>query len=162
MQAGAGGEQVPQHELHVVQEEGQQKLQLSVKLPGLSSQLDIQLVCSSSSIGLTVPGRYALLLPLDVTISDAADSVKFMKKKQTLVAKFTIINEDAATSAAAGSGPGTATGAANGSGSSSSGTGQQQQQRGGDGAQRAAAVAAEEAARREQQRRLTLRQQRSG
>jgi hypothetical protein len=82
-----------------------------------------------------VPGQYALLLPLDVTINDAADSVKFMKKKQTLTAKFTVISGSSANG--------------------SSSAGQQQQQRGGDSAQRgAAAVAAEEAARRDQQRRL--------
>jgi hypothetical protein len=109
---------------------------------GLSSPDDIQLVCSSSSIGLSVPGQYALLLPLDVMINDAAESVKFMKKKQTLTAKFAVVSNSstAASSAANGSSAGQ----------------QQQQQQAGDPAQRAAAAAAaaEEAARREQQARL--------
>jgi hypothetical protein len=110
---------------------------------GLSSPDDIQLVCSNSSIGLSVPGQYALLLPLDVTINDAAESVKFMKKKQTLTAKFTMVSNSTAASSAA-----------NGTNGSSAGQ-QQQQQQGGNAVQRAAAaVAAEEAARREQQARL--------
>uniref|UniRef100_A0A383V990 J domain-containing protein n=2 Tax=Tetradesmus obliquus TaxID=3088 RepID=A0A383V990_TETOB len=153
MQTGSGGLQVPQHELQVVHEGGQQKLRLSVQLPGLSSASDIQLVCSNSSIVLTVPGRYTLLLPLDVTISDAADSVTFKKKKQTLTAKFTVLSGDAAAAAAVAA-------MANGSSSSSSTAKQQpqqqqQQQQADDAAQRAAAAAAsQEAARREQQQRL--------
>ncbi|WIA44271.1 hypothetical protein OEZ86_007081 [Tetradesmus obliquus] len=150
MQTGSGGLQVPQHELQVVHEGGQQKLRLSVQLPGLSSASDIQLVCSNSSIVLTVPGRYTLLLPLDVTISDAADGVTFKKKKQTLTATFTVLSGDAAAAAAA---------MANGSSSSSTAKQQpqqqQQQQQADDAAQRAAAAAAsQEAARREQQQRL--------
>ncbi|DBA93157.1 TPA: hypothetical protein ACH3X2_003466 [Trebouxia sp. C0005] len=94
-------EQVPRYTISHTDNGTQERLQLTINLPGLNSAADFEVRIQRDKFTLRSEGRYTLDLPLHPPVEEKPERLQFVKKKALLKAELKVAssNPDAAAPA---------------------------------------------------------------
>ncbi|KAL3150634.1 hypothetical protein ABBQ32_000437 [Trebouxia sp. C0010 RCD-2024] len=85
-------EQVPRYTISHTDDGTQERLQLTVSLPGLTSAKDFEVRIEHDSFILRAEGRYNLTLPLHPPVEETAEVLQFVKRKALLKAELKVLS----------------------------------------------------------------------